>query len=69
VALLALGPTNKRTKTQALNILLAFTKARPSKHATTRITTVEEWLEAVAAAAEAERTRGHARPALTGPHG
>jgi len=57
VALLALGPTNKRTKMQALKILLDFSNAKPDKHATTRITTVEEWLEAVAAAAEAERTR------------
>jgi hypothetical protein len=33
VALLALGPTNKRTKMQALNILLAFTKAKSSGEA------------------------------------
>jgi hypothetical protein len=31
VALLALGPTNKRTKVQALNTLLVFTKAKPAE--------------------------------------
>jgi|SRR5215831_13133527 len=31
VALMALGPTNKRTKMRALNILLAFTKSKPAE--------------------------------------
>jgi len=31
VALLALGPTNKRPKIQALNVLLAFTKPKPAE--------------------------------------
>jgi hypothetical protein len=56
VALLALGPTNKRTKMQALNVLLAFIKAKPAERIAAR-TTPDEWLHAVAAAAEAGHTQ------------
>jgi hypothetical protein len=49
VALLALGPTNKRTKMQALNILLAFTKAKPAeRRAISKANNpTDEWMQSV----------------------
>ena len=54
VAMIALGPVNRRTKMSALKVLLSFTKARPAQRVAARITTPEEWLRAVIGAAEAE---------------
>jgi hypothetical protein len=49
VALLALGPTNRRTKMQALNILLAFTKAKPAeRRAISKANNpTDEWMQSV----------------------
>ena len=49
VALLALGPTNKRTKMQALNIFLAFTKAKPAERRAIGKASnpADEWMQAV----------------------
>jgi hypothetical protein len=49
VALLALGPTNKRTKMQALNTLLAFTKAKPTERRAIRKANnpIDEWMQSV----------------------
>ena len=49
VSLLALGPTNKRTKMQALKILLDFTKAKPAERRAIRKANnpTDEWMHSV----------------------
>jgi hypothetical protein len=49
VALLALGPTNKRTKMQALNTLLASTKAKPAERRAIKKANnpIVEWMHSV----------------------
>jgi hypothetical protein len=43
---LALGPSDKRTKLSAANTILKFTMARPTVTTSTEITSAEDWLKA-----------------------
>ena len=49
VFLMALGPTEQRTKLAALSKVLEFTKAKPASKTDLRINNAEAWLEGVLA--------------------
>jgi hypothetical protein len=51
-AVLALGPTNNRTKTMAINTVLTYTKGKPTQ----KITTKTDWLSLATAASPTTTT-------------